>query len=311
MKGQTTSPEIKSDAYAVTPLQKAWLTQMGVDLPWIVVKSQTPEAKFLSEQQRASPVQSHEQERTDSRFLQASDGVNTQMLTASESLEPTDAIKHAPPRLVEITQDVELVESSSSQEIASYDLTQIAQAVAQCQRCSLCQTRHHAVVGQGVDRPDLMVIGEAPGEQEDLQGKPFVGRSGQLLDNMLKAIGQGRSSTTYITNVVKCRPPGNRNPHEQEIAACSAYLARQIELLAPKAVLAMGRFAAHALLKTEAPLQQLRQSTHQIARHPHNSGDLSLPVVVTYHPAYLLRRPIDKRLAWEDLKRLRSVLIQA
>lgn len=148
-----------------------------------------------------------------------------------------------------------------------------------------------------------MVIGEAPGEQEDRQGEPFVGPSGELLDNMLTAIGCNRAENVYITNVVKCRPPGNRNPREVEIAACLPYLTRQIELVAPSVILALGRFAAQTLLESSASLMSLRDQNHQV-----KVGEVHIPLVVTYHPAYLLRKPADKRLAWQDLKRVATLL---
>jgi len=152
-------------------------------------------------------------------------------------------------------------------------------------------------------RPSIMVVGEAPGEQEDRQGLPFVGRSGQLLDNMLAAIAHHRDTNVYITNVVKCRPPGNRNPDAQEIAACASYLDRQIALIQPRAILAMGRFAAQTLMKKEASMQALRGQVHFV-----DVQDRQIPVVATYHPAYLLRRPVEKASAWQDLKRIESLV---
>ena len=275
----------------VSPLQLGWLKAMGVDVPWIAanapvsgvpvsdapVSTQAVKAETPSEPASASAAPSieHPMARSTARLAGPTP---TKPMTAAPDLVP-------------------------ALELAALDLVQISQAVSACQRCGLCDTRRHAVPGQGVDKPKILIVGEAPGEQEDQQGQPFVGRSGQLLENMLKAIGHGRQTSVFITNVVKCRPPANRNPRDEEIAACAPYLARQIELLAPAAILAMGRFAAHALLKTDAPLQKLRTATHTLELVSH-----TLPVVVTYHPAYLLRRPIDKRLAWEDLKRLRQLV---
>ena len=147
------------------------------------------------------------------------------------------------------------------------------------------------------------MIGEAPGAEEDRKGEPFVGRAGQLLDAMLRAIGLSRTSNVYIANVLKSRPPGNRDPRPEEVAACLPYLLRQIELLKPRLMLAVGRIAAQNLLSTDLPLGRLRGKVHHF-------GELNTPLVVTYHPAYLLRNPADKRKAWEDLKFARSVFRQ-
>ena len=172
--------------------------------------------------------------------------------------------------------------------------------VLACTRCPLHRTRTQGVLGVGPARSDWLVIGEAPGAEEDRRGEPFVGPAGQLLDAMLKAIGLDRRSNVYIANVLKSRPPGNRDPRPEEVAACLPYLVRQVRLLEPKIILAVGRIAAQNLLGTEAPLSRLRGQVHRF-------GEFNTPLVVTYHPAYLLRTPADKRKAWEDLKFARSV----
>jgi len=172
--------------------------------------------------------------------------------------------------------------------------------VAQCRACGLCQGRKNTVFGVGDRSAQWMVIGEAPGENEDLQGEPFVGQAGKLLDNMLKAIGLNRAvegeqdgqAGVYIANTLKCRPPGNRNPEPVELQTCTPYLARQVALVQPKIILAMGRFAVQSLLQTTEPIGKLRGRVHQVQ---------GVPVVVTYHPAYLLRNPADKAKAWADL----------
>ncbi len=173
--------------------------------------------------------------------------------------------------------------------------------VLQCTKCPLHLTRTQGVFGVGPKRADWLVIGEAPGAEEDRRGEPFVGAAGQLLDAMLRAIGLDRRNNVYIANVLKSRPPGNRDPKPEEVAACLPYLQRQIELLRPKIMLAVGRIAAQSLLGTQAPLGRLRGEVHRF-------GDT--PLVVTYHPAYLLRTPAEKRKAWEDLKFARSVYQQ-
>lgn len=163
--------------------------------------------------------------------------------------------------------------------------------VATCTKCSLCETRNQTVFGSGNKNADWMLIGEAPGQNEDLQGKPFVGSAGLLLTEMLRAIGLAREEI-FITNIVKCRPPGNRNPKPDEIESCRDYLQRQRMLIKPKIILAVGRIAAQTLLKTDEPLAKLRGKVHILD---------NTPVVVVYHPAYLLRSLLDKRKAWMDL----------
>jgi uracil-DNA glycosylase len=175
--------------------------------------------------------------------------------------------------------------------------------VLNCTRCPLHATRTQGVFGVGPQRADWLVIGEAPGAEEDRRGEPFVGAAGQLLDAMLRAIGLDRKSNVYIANVLKSRPPGNRDPKPEEVAACLPYLVRQIALLEPKIMLAVGRIAAQNLLATDVPLARLRGRVHHF-------GERHTPLVVTYHPAYLLRTPGDKRKAWEDLKFARSVYLQ-
>jgi uracil-DNA glycosylase family 4 len=165
-------------------------------------------------------------------------------------------------------------------------------AVSSCTKCGLHSTRTQTVFGVGDEHADWMLIGEAPGAEEDRLGDPFVGQAGKLLDNMLAAIGLSRQKNVYIANVLKCRPPGNRNPTPEEVAQCSPHLLQQIELIKPKIILGMGRFAAQTLLKTDASISSLRGRVHRYA---------GVPLIVTYHPAYLLRTLEDKAKAWEDL----------
>jgi uracil-DNA glycosylase len=175
--------------------------------------------------------------------------------------------------------------------------------VLACKRCALHATRTQGVFGVGPERVDWLVVGEAPGAEEDRRGEPFVGAAGQLLDAMLRAIGLDRRSNVYIANVLKSRPPGNRDPRPEEVAACLPYLERQIALLQPRIILAVGRIAAQNLLSTDAPLGRLRGRVHYF-------GERNTPLVVTYHPAYLLRTPGDKRKAWDDLKFARNLYQQ-
>ncbi len=185
------------------------------------------------------------------------------------------------------------VETGATQGIQAADsLGLIAAELEGCQRCKLCQARKTIVLGEGNPRARLVFVGEGPGEQEDLQGRPFVGKAGQLLDRMIEAIGLKRSDV-YIANVVKCRPPGNRNPEPDEIESCSPYLFRQLEHLRPEIVVALGKFSAQTLLQTEEKITRLRGRFHAFR---------GVKLMPTWHPAYLLRNPDAKREAWHDLQ---------
>ena len=198
-------------------------------------------------------------------------------------------------------------------DVAALDWQPLRQAVAGCTACNLCQSRKQAVFGSGAEQAHWLVVGEAPSEQEDLQGLPFVGPPGELFDHMLQALqltradtgaergtetsadGGGRpppSQRVFIANTVKCRPPNNRNPSAEELAACEPFLLRQIELLQPRIILALGTFAIKVLLRSDEPVGKLRGRVHRYQ---------GVPVVVSYHPAYLLRQPLEKARAWEDL----------
>ena len=172
----------------------------------------------------------------------------------------------------------------------------VRQEVSGCRKCGLCESRSRTVFGSGPQGARWMLIGEAPGAEEDVHGEPFVGQAGRLLDQMLTAVGLTRAQDVFITNVLKCRPPGNRNPEPLEAATCSPYLYRQIDLLQPDLILLLGRFAVQSVLKTDATLATLRQQVH---RYTGSRGDI--PVVCTYHPAYLLRNLTEKKKSWEDL----------
>jgi uracil-DNA glycosylase len=177
---------------------------------------------------------------------------------------------------------------------------ELAAAVRACTKCALHKTRTQTVFGVGRRNADLLVIGEAPGADEDAQGEPFVGRAGQLLNSMLRAIGLPRSEV-YIANILKCRPPGNRDPQSEEAAQCTPYLARQIALVKPRAILAVGRIAAQWLLQTDSPIGRLRGRVVPY-------GEAGTPLVITYHPAYLLRTPLAKATAWTDLCLVKDLL---
>jgi uracil-DNA glycosylase family 4 len=187
----------------------------------------------------------------------------------------------------------------SAEEISSLPvLGQVREIALRCPRCALAKTRTHVVFGEGRETADVMVVGEAPGQEEDRSGRPFVGRAGKLLDLLLLSSGFARDDV-YICNVLKCRPPQNRNPQPDEVDACSPYLLRQVELVQPRVILAFGTFAAQTLLGTDISIGKLRGRTHQYR---------GVPLVPTYHPAACLRHPAWVRSVWEDLQRARDVL---
>jgi DNA polymerase len=277
--------------------QRALLEHMGVRLDFLPPLNERTVAPFEAETpapQASQTTQTLRAQPSPTRQPSPRPSQNT------AQAEPTVAAPTAVP-----------AHPSARADVSQADWAQLQEAVRGCTACGLCQTRKQTVFGVGTaptsDAPaaqvDLMIVGEAPGENEDLQGEPFVGAAGQLLDQMLAATGLtrapqgGAQGRVYITNVLKCRPPGNRNPQPDEVAQCSPFLQRQIELVQPKVLLAMGRFGAQALLASQhpdlqgVPLGKLRGQAH---RHG------ATPVVVSYHPAYLLRTPADKAKAWAD-----------
>ena len=225
---------------------------------------------------------------------------------AIKSIVPTPAPSIAAPNVQAST-----VRTPRASGIEQMSWPSLQQTVQDCQACALCESRKNTVFGVGqtpfedsqVPQVDWLIVGEAPGEQEDLQGEPFVGPAGKLLDNMLAAMKIGkdgkalsRSEGVYIANVLKCRPPANRNPSPEEVAMCEPYLARQIELLRPKIIVAMGKFAISSLTGSNDPVGKLRGRVHTLKHATYQA-----PVIVTYHPAYLLRNLPDKAKAWADL----------
>jgi DNA polymerase len=240
---------------------------------------------------KARVVQAAETERsaTGKEAMPAAPAIVTAPLPDDAGSKPKE--KRAPAESVPVDAASTAVLDS---EPPSLDWDTLRRAVSTCTACALHQGRTQAVFGVGDTRARLMIIGEAPGADEDRQGEPFVGRAGQLLNAMLAAIGFAREQV-YIANIVKCRPPGNRDPHADEAAACRGYLYRQIELIAPTLILSVGRVSAHNLLATEDAVGRLRGRTHRF-----QPGDI--PLIVTYHPAYLLRRPEEKAKAWQDLQ---------
>ena len=188
--------------------------------------------------------------------------------------------------------------------VAHMPLVELEAVVSGCQRCDLHGGRTRTVFGTGDTNARCMIIGEAPGAEEDARGEPFVGRAGQLLNAMLRAIGMSRDAV-YIANIIKCRPPKNRDPKPDEMVACSPYLGRQISLIKPRVILAVGRVAAQHLVGSTAAIGRMRGQSYFYGR---SDDGARIPIVVTYHPAYLLRSPLEKRKSWEDLRRARQLL---
>jgi uracil-DNA glycosylase len=187
--------------------------------------------------------------------------------------------------------------------LTQMDWPQLEQAVRECTRCGLCKTRTQTVFGVGSKAARWMIVGEAPGAEEDARGEPFVGQAGRLLSNMLASVGVAREQV-YVANVLKCRPPGNRNPEPHEVAQCTPYLEQQIALLKPALILVLGRFAAQSLLGTDASIASLRGKVHAV-----KTAQGPIPAIVSYHPAYLLRSLPEKSKSWADLLLARQTVL--
>jgi DNA polymerase len=294
---------------SLSPRQRAMLAEMGIRI-WD--KDKRPEqagAHAATERDLAAP-----------RPAKTGHAPAQPVIQSARPMQPAPRVA-APPPAASTPHAPELTPRPAPEVIAAMDWTALQATVTACRACALCTGRTQTVFGMGSQRADWMVIGEAPGEQEDQLGQPFVGPSGKLLDRMLAAIGVSRQAGVqtspqpdpwppgeaippgaalpgknlrgvYIANVLKCRPPGNRNPQPEEIACCEPYLRRQVALVQPKVILAMGRFAVQSLLQTTDPIGRLRGKVHDYQ---------GVPVIVSYHPAYLLRALSEKAKAWQDL----------
>ncbi|MFM7330954.1 MAG: uracil-DNA glycosylase family protein [Brachymonas sp.] len=274
--------------FALDERQRSMLEAMGIKL-WLPEAQQAATSVFAQEAV-AKPV--FEQNKG-SAGIEAAQSAPKKVAPLAPSLTSQPSAAAAPISLAPRPSGIEQM-----------DWQALQTAVASCEACGLCQSRKNTVFGVGqTPQVDWLIVGEAPGENEDAQGKPFVGQAGKLLDNMLAAMkigqdGQGlsRSEGVYIANVLKCRPPANRNPSPEEVAMCEPYLARQIALLRPKIILAMGKFAIQTLTGSNEPVGKLRGRLHTLQHTSYQA-----PVIVTYHPAYLLRNLPDKAKAWADL----------
>ncbi|WP_286894302.1 uracil-DNA glycosylase [Achromobacter sp. UBA2119] len=319
----------------INPLQRIWLRELGMERLWLRTPPAVPVAKAGPVASGAAPGQTPAAESPGGPNTAPHSPIDAptpvEARRDAPAAAPVDAAEPVAPPAVARTAPAEPASGRASaipasilnrtgppprpapkvevqeeapppipvaEAVKDANLEQLAAQVVACAACGLCKGRRHAVVGQGAQPTRWLVVGEAPGEQEDRQGQPFVGRSGQLLDAMLAAVGMSRERDVFITNVIKCRPPGNRNPKPEEIAACSPYLMRQIALLKPERILVLGRFAAQTLLGTDATIGNLRGRVH----HLKTDEGVQIPVIVSYHPAYLLRSPSEKARAWQDLK---------
>jgi len=306
-------------------LQLAWLHELGIDKPWLpgdtravpavgvgaqtALPSQTatqPQAAASSSSDAAPAQQSAVQARQQVGMASAASERSTTAAPSAKSVrsstrgaasQPQQAA--APMSAVSIAAMTALTAAAAA---AAPDLEALTLAASACQACGLFRQRDQVVMGQGVTQPAILVIGDGPGEQDDRKGLPFMAESGALLDQMLLTIGSARTRDVYLTNLVKCRPPGNRLALREEVAACQSYLVRQLELLRPFSILALGRVVAQSLLNTDEPLQNLRGRVHQL-----EVAGQTIPLVASYHSGHLLNHPADKAAAWQDLQLLRTL----
>jgi DNA polymerase len=285
--------------------QRRMLAAMGVRL-WAPAQTPSAVAPAIADAPVATAVVERPVEAPVGRAPASAPAAEVARAPAPVAARPTTTIAAAAATLQDTLSDPLLAERAAT--IATLAWGPLHDAVASCTACGLCESRRQTVFGTGHAQADWMIVGEAPGEQEDLAAEPFVGPAGQLLDQMLRAVGQSRraasgegveddqagdpSRRVFIANTLKCRPPRNRNPEPDEMARCEPFLQRQVALVKPKLILLMGRFAVKQLLKSDDAIGKLRGRVH------HYEG---IPVVVTYHPAYLLRNLPEKAKAWEDL----------
>jgi len=286
-----TANTVAAATHATTSaLQRAWLRELGVEKLWqrsAVVAPPLPAALVVPPEPAAYTL-------AEPKHVYGSAPSTAPKSAAVFSFKDAASFSAAP------------ATAAPPADLAGMNLDALCAQVQSCTACGLSGGRKQAVFGTGATPASWLIVGEAPGEQEDRQGLPFVGPSGQLLDAMLASVNRSRTRDVYIANVVKCRPPGNRNPRPEEIAACRPYLLRQIALVNPACILVVGRFAAQTLLDTDAPVSRLRGRVHTLTLE----AGREIPVIVSYHPAYLLRSPVEKAQAWADLQLAQSVAVQ-
>lgn len=277
----------KPQPLGYSALQLAWLQELGIEKPWL------PGETALPKKPLTPPVVA-------SKPSSAPNSVTTSVLATVPSSVPSLPPSSAPTAKV-VNSESDVPTDTNAVAKAAADLESLAMTIGACRACGLCKERQQTVPGEGVMQPAIMVIGEAPSDLDDREGKPFLGRPGLMLDNMLASIQSSRTHNVYVSNIVKCRPPGNRNPKPEELAACKPYLMRQIELVRPFSILAVGR-AAQSLLATDGRLDTLRQVTHTLT-----VAGQKIPLIATNHPIQLLNHPALKAAAWQDLQLVRTV----
>lgn len=280
----------------INPHQQAMLKAMGIDLPWQQATAPAEKTSHAASEHSGQAVAASIPPAAPAQRQQQPKPVSASATPATTASRPPASL-HPKPEHPSAVTPLSDAERQSRESIAQMSWDELTQAVSQCTACQLCKTRTQAVFGVGQPQAQWMIVGEAPGENEDKQGEPFVGQAGKLLDRMLMYLNLARRPEkdqlpVYIANVLKCRPPRNRNPEPAEMAQCAPYLQRQIELIQPKLIMATGRFAVQTLLGSHEAIGRLRGQVHHYK---------NIPVIVTYHPAYLLRNPVDKRKAWADL----------
>lgn len=255
-----------------------------------------PAAMYEPAPKSPSPAETMQESNADYAVKSSPENVRKRPKEPKVPMEEIDPPRNLPPARAEDKDEPSTLLSPMGPDrqevIMRMDWQALERAVEHCPACNLCRTRTKTVFGVGDHNADWLLVGEAPGAEEDRKGEPFVGQAGKLLDNMLAAIKLKRGDNVYIANVLKCRPPDNRDPHGEEVGQCSPYLMRQVELIKPKLIVALGKFAAQSLLDSNNSIASMRGKLHDYN---------GIPVVVTYHPAYLLRNMSDKAKAWEDL----------
>ena len=291
----TPSPDPKPMQYSA--LQLAWLHELGIEKPWLPGDARAVPATSSGTQAEAPGKAEACLNGAAVSNPSAAPVITTRAPTRGAASKPQQAA--APMSAVSIAAMTALTAAAAA---AASDLESLTLAASACQACGLCRQRDQVVMGQGVTQPAILVIGDGPGEQDDRKGLPFMAESGALLDQMLLTIGSARTRDVYLTNLVKCRPPGNRLALREEIAACQSYLVRQLELLRPFSILALGRVVAQSLLNTDEPLQNLRGRVHQL-----EVAGQTIPLVASYHSGHLLNHPAEKAAAWQDLQLLRTL----
>lgn len=286
---------MQTGAPKFSALQLAWLQELGIEKPWLPSEQDT-----VGKAAVGSPASAALKTSTAAVHPTAAKAKDAVTHAAASQRPPGPSQRRVTTPSASPSSEVQQVDTQALATQA-LDMLALAETITSCQACGLCRERQNTVFGEGATQPAIMVIGAAPSDLDDRSGKPFVDRPGLMLDNMLSAINTSRHQNVYVTNVVKCRTPGNRDPRPAELAACKPYLLRQIEFVRPFSILVVGR-AAQSLLGTDEPLEKLRQKTHSLM-----VAGQKIPLIVTHHPVSLLNHPSDKAAVWQDLQLVKTV----